>query len=84
MALGQTSTLTTDKTATWYYYITEISLRRLINRILNTFYVCSHRSWNPDTAHWMVEQAREFEEQLEAWSVYVFGLKTSSGTNAFL
>lgn len=67
----RTPSLTTDKTATWYYYITEISLRRLINRILNTFYVCSFRSWNPDTAHWMVEQAGEFEDQLEAWSVDV-------------
>ncbi|KAM0720454.1 hypothetical protein Q7P37_004590 [Cladosporium fusiforme] len=64
---GQALSLTTDKTATWHYYITEISLRRLINRILNTFYVCGHQSWNTDTAHWMVEQAGEFEEQLESW-----------------
>ena len=50
----------------WYYYLTEIALRRIGNRIINTFF-------NRDASTWMAIQpllpiALEFETQVSAWS----------------
>ncbi|KAK5015348.1 hypothetical protein LTR16_003411 [Cryomyces antarcticus] len=50
----------------WYYYLTEFALRRISNRILNTFYRQDHTSW------WDVSRlipiAKEFEAQISVWS----------------
>ena len=50
----------------WYYYLTELALRRMGNRILSTFYQTSHHSWM--NIHRLIPAAKEFEIQISAWS----------------
>lgn len=50
----------------WYYYLTEVALRRIGNRILNTFYRQDHTSWLHITP--LIPIAKEFEEQILVWS----------------
>lgn len=50
----------------WYYYLTEIALRRIGNRIINTFF-------DRDPSRWLdvrplLHIALEFETQVSAWS----------------
>lgn len=51
----------------WLYYLTEITLRRLANRILNAFYTEDSSSWTDESVPRMVEVAKEFEIQLQDW-----------------
>ena len=53
----------------WYYYLTEVALRRIGNRILNTFYQKDHSHWlniGP-----LIPMAKEFEEQILLWSAHL-------------
>ena len=50
----------------WYYYLTELALRRMGNRILNTFYHGSHHTWM--NIRQFIPAAKEFEIQISAWS----------------
>jgi hypothetical protein len=50
----------------WYYYLTEIALRRIGNRIINTFYRQDHCSWMDIKP--LISIALEFETQVSAWS----------------
>ncbi len=50
----------------WYYYLTEVALRRIGNRILNTFYRADHTSWLNIKP--LIPIAKEFEEQILVWS----------------
>ena len=50
----------------WYYYLTEVALRRIGNRILNTFYRQDHTNWLHITP--LIPIAKEFEEQILVWS----------------
>ena len=50
----------------WYYYLTEVALRRIGNRIINTFFTSSHQ------VGWMniepyLDIAMEFEAQVSSW-----------------
>ncbi|KAM5344153.1 hypothetical protein ACJ41O_012690 [Fusarium nematophilum] len=54
---------------TWYYYLTEITLRRIANRVLNLFYIGDHTIWTKDSMVFMVKAAEQFEQQLEEWHV---------------
>ncbi|KAI6781310.1 fungal transcriptional regulatory protein [Emericellopsis cladophorae] len=47
----------------WYYYLTEIALRRIGNRIINTFF--DRRSWHDIRP--LLGIAREFERQVSSW-----------------
>ena len=55
----------------WYYYLTEIALRRIGNRIINTFFP------TPDRASWLtnirplLRMAQEFEAQVSSWSAHL-------------
>ncbi|EGY17040.1 C6 zinc finger domain-containing protein [Verticillium dahliae VdLs.17] len=51
----------------WYYYLTEITLRRIANDILNEFYQNGHEGWNTETIGFMAQAARGFEQQLSDW-----------------
>lgn len=51
----------------WYYYLTEITLRRIANRVLNTLYSTDLTSWTDDVIPFMVKAAEEFELQLKEW-----------------
>ncbi|KAF7550236.1 hypothetical protein G7Z17_g5842 [Cylindrodendrum hubeiense] len=51
----------------WFYYLTEITLRRIVNRILNMLYSDGHESWTDDAVPYMVKAASEFEQQIQEW-----------------
>ena len=46
----------------WYYYLTEIALRRIGNRIVNTFFRLDHSSWLNIKP--LLRTAQEFEAQV--------------------
>lgn len=50
----------------WYYYLTEVALRRISNRILSTFYRQDHTNWNNISP--LIPIAKEFESQILVWS----------------
>lgn len=50
----------------WYYYLTEVALRRIGNRIINTFYRQDHRSWIDVKP--LISIALEFDAQVSTWS----------------
>lgn len=51
----------------WYYYLTEITLRRIANKVLNAFYDRSLSTWTAETMSSRVIAAEEFESQLNKW-----------------
>ncbi|OBT72838.1 hypothetical protein VF21_08307 [Pseudogymnoascus sp. 05NY08] len=50
----------------WYYYLTEVALRRISNRILSTFYRQDHTNWTNILP--LIPIAKEFESQILVWS----------------
>ena len=50
----------------WYYYLTEIAIRRIGNRIINTFFRQDHASWL--NVKPLLRIALEFDTQLSSWS----------------
>jgi hypothetical protein len=50
----------------WYYYLTEVALRRISNRIINAFYRKNHASWLNISP--LIPMAEEFEAQISSWS----------------
>lgn len=54
--------LKTQREAVWYYYLAEIALRRLSNRILNSFHKTNHDQPKLD-----VKGVADFEEQASEW-----------------
>ena len=53
----------------WYYYLTEIALRRIGNRIINTFFNQSHGAWLDVRP--LLGIALEFDTQVSAWSAHL-------------
>lgn len=51
----------------WYYYLSEIALRRIANRVLNTFYREEHQSWLTMDISAMVGMAADLMRQLDQW-----------------
>lgn len=62
----QSSNKVMNEEKSWYYYLTEVALRRISNRILNTFYRQDHTSWLHIKP--LIPIAKEFEEQILVWS----------------
>ena len=50
----------------WYYYLTEIALRRIGNRIINTFFRQEPTSWL--NVRPLLRIAQEFDVQVSSWS----------------
>lgn len=50
----------------WYYYLTEIALRRIGNRIINTFFSQGQAAWLDVKP--LLGIALEFDTQVSAWS----------------
>lgn len=50
----------------WYYYLTEVALRRIGNRILNTFYREDHANWVDIIP--LIPIAKKFQAQILVWS----------------
>ena len=53
----------------WFYYLTEIALRRILNRVLHYFYREDNDSWLRMNMYEMVSTAEDLEVQLESWYV---------------
>lgn len=53
----------------WYYYLTEIALRRIGNRIINTFFGHKPESWRDIKS--LLGIALEFDTQVSAWSAHL-------------
>lgn len=53
----------------WYYYLTEIALRRIGNRIVNTFFQRSARTWK--NIQPLLSIAFEFDTQVSSWSAHL-------------
>lgn len=51
----------------WFYYLTEITLRRISNGVLSTFYSQDFSSWSEESIPLMVKAAEQFEQQLDEW-----------------
>lgn len=49
----------------WYYYLTEVALRRIGNRVLNSFYRSEPSTWSNIKP--LIPIALEFESQIDAW-----------------
>lgn len=49
----------------WYYYLTEIALRRIGNRVINTFFRHDAREWMQIERY--IDVAIEFEAQVSTW-----------------
>lgn len=62
---GQTKKLCNEEES-WYYYLTEIALRRIGNRIVNTFYSRDSKAWL--NVKPLLRIALEFDIQLSSWS----------------
>ncbi|KAK3109844.1 hypothetical protein LTR53_016470 [Teratosphaeriaceae sp. CCFEE 6253] len=53
----------------WYYYLTEIALRRIGNRIINTFFRRDSAAWRGAASiRPLLRIALEFDAQVSAWS----------------
>ncbi|KAF7596822.1 hypothetical protein BBP40_012422 [Aspergillus hancockii] len=55
-----------DEEQSWYYYLTEVALRRIGNRVLNAFYRKGPSTWSNIKP--FIPLALEFETQINAWS----------------
>ncbi|KAL6240258.1 hypothetical protein RBB50_012824 [Rhinocladiella similis] len=53
----------------WYYYLTEIALRRIGNRIINTFFRQDRTSWL--NVRPLLRIAQEFDVQISSWSAHM-------------
>ena len=53
----------------WYYYLTEIALRRIGNRIINSFFLQDRSSWLDIKP--FLRMAQEFEAQILTWSAHL-------------
>lgn len=51
----------------WFYYLSEIAVRRIENRMLCAFYKFDHNSWSKMGLATMICAAEEIEAQLETW-----------------
>ncbi|KAJ4990209.1 fungal specific transcription factor domain-containing protein [Stagonosporopsis vannaccii] len=56
-----------EQATAWYYSLTETSLRRTIDQILDVFYRSDHASWLARPVSLLVKNAHSFEEQLSSW-----------------
>jgi hypothetical protein len=61
------SSIVPNQDQSWYYYLSEIALRRIGNRVLNTFYMEDMNSWFTMHISSMVAIANDFEIQLTQW-----------------
>ncbi|KAB8266845.1 hypothetical protein BDV30DRAFT_244863 [Aspergillus minisclerotigenes] len=67
---GQSSTFGTPQEVeeqSWYYYLSEIALRRIGNRVLHYFYKEDNRSWSQMNIYEAVTIAEDLEVQLQSW-----------------
>ena len=61
------SSIAYNEDQSWYYYLTEIALRRIGNRVLNAFYKDGFMSWlnlPPQAISGMIKVAKHFDDEI--------------------
>ena len=58
--------LSQEEEQSWLYYLAEISLRRIMNRILEGFY-SRQEAWNANELPTMLVHYKAFSEELALW-----------------
>ena len=51
----------------WYYYLSDVTLKRIEAQILNTFYGNSKTQWHSSELTQMIHLAETFECQIDDW-----------------
>ncbi|PVH79103.1 hypothetical protein DL98DRAFT_461561 [Cadophora sp. DSE1049] len=69
--LVSTSGCQSAEEQSWFYYLSEIGLRRIENCVLNTFYKEDHQHWVQMDLACMTTAAREIEAQTETWHTFL-------------
>ncbi|KAH7068344.1 hypothetical protein BKA63DRAFT_521595 [Paraphoma chrysanthemicola] len=64
---GPTSMLSPELENSWNYYLSEIAVRHITNRVMNTFYHKDEDAWLLMPIHQMIWMAEELESQLTQW-----------------
>ena len=55
----------------WYYYLADIAARRILERVVDTFYVKEAVSLFHTTLPELIDTAKELQRQLTQWSVNI-------------
>ena len=76
LELRQHASRLCNEEESWYYYLTEIALRRIGNRIINSFFPSDAQSATSQRSLWinirpLLRMAREFEAQVSSWSAHL-------------
>lgn len=72
--------LEVDEEKSWYYYLADIAVRRILNRLMNVFYKENERSWLSMSVDRMIRVAAEIEAQLTQWQSLLPATVSSPGT----
>lgn len=64
---NHTPALSAGLEQSWFYYLSDIAVRRIANRIVNTFYQGSASGWLSTPIERMTQAATELELQLSQW-----------------
>lgn len=67
--LTQQGHASAEQATAWYYCLTETSLRRTIDQILDVFYKDDSASWLDRPVSLLLKSAHSFEKQLTSWCV---------------
>ncbi|KAF2086368.1 hypothetical protein K490DRAFT_7350, partial [Saccharata proteae CBS 121410] len=57
-----------DTEQSWFYYLAEIAIRRIANRITNAFYLKDSSVWSNTSLDEMIRDSDELELQLDQWN----------------
>jgi Fungal Zn(2)-Cys(6) binuclear cluster domain len=64
---SQVDSFEVDQEKSWYYYLAEIAIRRIINRLMNVFYKKDEVAWLSMSVDRMIRIAAEIEIQIAQW-----------------
>jgi hypothetical protein len=53
----------------WYYYLADIAVRRILQRVFDLFYRASHQYWLEQDISQLIWSAEELDQQLTQWYV---------------
>ena len=79
--LTQQGHASAEQATAWYYCLTETSLRRTIDQILDVFYRNGHISWLDRPVPLLLKSAHSFEEQLASWYASINSIPLVHPTN---
>ncbi|UQC79176.1 vegetative cell wall protein gp1 [Colletotrichum lupini] len=59
-----------EEEKSWFYYLAEISSRRMINRAISIFGYNGEQAWTRDIAK-VLEKSEEFDEHINLWCLHI-------------